>query len=125
MDGAAKKMSFRAELQAESRNLWAFCVGRVGGSASPRLCGLFGRVGDLRVFVSSCLRRGRVSGGAALDRHSAGGELATAATGRPNSCFTESRTSTMMVKTPRTVPTGMKMHSTPAITRQKVYRWRF
>jgi hypothetical protein len=57
---------------------------------------------------------------AALNRYSPVRDVAFSATGRPNSCFTDSRTSTMMVNTPRTVPTGMKRHSTPAITRQKV-----
>ena len=42
-------------------------------------------------------------------------------TGSPrNRAFTESRTRTMIVKTPSTVPTGMKRHSTPPMTRQKV-----
>ena len=36
----------------------------------------------------------------------------------PNSCFTDSRTSTRMVNTPSTVPKGMNRHSMPAITRQ-------
>ena len=34
------------------------------------------------------------------------------------SCLTGSLISTMIVKTPSTVPKGMNMHSTPAITRQ-------
>jgi hypothetical protein len=36
----------------------------------------------------------------------------------PNNCFTGSRVNTIMVKTPNTVPKGMNMHSTPAMTRQ-------
>ena len=36
----------------------------------------------------------------------------------PNEALTEGRFSTMIVKIPRTVPNGMKMHSIPATTRQ-------
>jgi len=43
-----------------------------------------------------------------------------AASPTPNSRFTESRIRMMMVKTPRTVPKGMNMQDSPAITRQKV-----
>jgi hypothetical protein len=35
-----------------------------------------------------------------------------------NSCFTDSRIKTMIVKTPSTVPKGIKRQSTPAMTRQ-------
>ena len=35
-----------------------------------------------------------------------------------NNRFTDSRVNTMIVKTPSTVPNGMKTHSTPPMTRQ-------
>jgi hypothetical protein len=35
-----------------------------------------------------------------------------------NSCFTDPRIKTMMVKTPSTVPKGIKAQTTPAMTRQ-------
>jgi len=37
-----------------------------------------------------------------------------------NNSFTEGFTSTIIVSTPRTVPNGINMHSSPAIIRQNV-----
>ncbi|MHC4187557.1 MAG: hypothetical protein ACYSRQ_05120 [Planctomycetota bacterium] len=37
-----------------------------------------------------------------------------------NNALTVGRVSTTSVNTPKTVPNGIKMHSTPAMTRQKV-----